>query len=248
MRHGSARPSETQRREIPQEGLAGIAPRRAGHPEAHAAEDRAGGAVAAGPVGGVLPEHVQDQEQRQAGEGLEPLGREAEDEIDDIDRAEHRERDHEADRKLAPGAGVFEALAADEGLAPKMPADVGDEPEPIEARGRDLKQATPQDEPEEVAAIAREGDRRARGQRNLRRDRRDRDGDVHRQRLSLRQPGEPRMTQVTKPCRAPTYPAGGSPGTCRAASSSGSCRSRCAGFPRSSPRRPASTIWRCGPA
>ena len=97
---GSAKPSVTtvtrsQRIARPSKG-----PARAGHPEAHAAKDGARRAVAAGAIERVLAEDIEDEEERHAGEGLQPLGLEAGDEIDDVDRHEHGQRDQEADQKL----------------------------------------------------------------------------------------------------------------------------------------------------
>ena len=51
----------------------------------------------------------------------------------DIDRQQDRDRDQEADQKLECGAGIFEVIAGDLGVAPEKATDVSRQPKTIDA-------------------------------------------------------------------------------------------------------------------
>jgi hypothetical protein len=63
-----------------------------------------------------------------------------------------REGNQEADEELPAAAGIFELSSPICVCDHKMPADVGDEPEAIEAEGRDLQETASQQDAEEVEA------------------------------------------------------------------------------------------------
>ena len=67
------------------------------------------------------------------------LGLEADQKIAEIDRHQDRERDQKSDQQFLAAAGVFGRIAVDQGVGPEMPADVGEQPEAIEAEGDEFE-------------------------------------------------------------------------------------------------------------
>ncbi|MGY4219231.1 hypothetical protein ACVMFB_005730 [Bradyrhizobium sp. USDA 4522] len=117
----------------PERGLERIDPARAAHPEADAAPHGAGQAVTPRAIDRELAKQIEEGDQRQRGERLEMLRLDADQEVAEIDRHQDRERDQEADQELLAAAGIFRRVAIDLAVRPQMTADVGGEPEPVEA-------------------------------------------------------------------------------------------------------------------
>jgi hypothetical protein len=82
-----------------------------------------------------LTEGENQHRERQAGECLEPLEFKADHEIDEENRPEHGHCDQEAEQQLLCAAGIFQRVAIDLGVRPKVPADVCGQPETVEAEG-----------------------------------------------------------------------------------------------------------------
>ena len=147
-------PSVSDHQQAPQRRLQGIDPARAGHPEAHAAPYRARQPVAPRAIDRELPEQIEEGDQGNAGERLIALGLEADEKIAEIDRHQDRERDQKSDQQLLAAAGIFGGIAIDQGVGPEMAADVGEEPEPIEAEGDEFQRGAALDQIKEFAAAA----------------------------------------------------------------------------------------------
>ncbi|MET3262649.1 hypothetical protein ABIF38_004155 [Bradyrhizobium japonicum] len=77
----------------------------------------------------------------------------ADQEIAEIDRHQDRERDQEADQELLAAAGIFRRVAIDLAVRPKMTADVGGEPEPVEADRDQLEPGAARDEAKELLPV-----------------------------------------------------------------------------------------------
>src|ERR1051325_4563415 len=87
------RQAERQQREQgPQTGAPGIGPARARHPKPHAAPHRPRRPIAPRAENRELPESVKNQNQGNAGKRFSPLGLDADQEIDQIDRRQDGER------------------------------------------------------------------------------------------------------------------------------------------------------------
>ncbi|MGY3076282.1 hypothetical protein ACVWZZ_002653 [Bradyrhizobium sp. LM6.10] len=140
------RQCETKRQEhqqAPQHGAERIGPARSVHPEPHAAPDRARQAIAPRAKDRELAEGVETDEQRRRGKTLPALELDADEKIGEIDRHQDREREQKADQQLLGPAGILGGIAIDRSVRPQMTADVGDEPEPVEAEGDELQQVAP---------------------------------------------------------------------------------------------------------
>src|SRR5262249_11414093 len=92
--------------------------------------DRAGQTIAPRAIYSVLAEQGQDQEADQARQLSEA---EREQEECGIERNEDCDGNQEPDQELARGSGIFEALARELGVGPQEAADVGGQPEPVDA-------------------------------------------------------------------------------------------------------------------
>ena len=147
-------PERERRQQTPQRRLQGIDPARAAHPEAHAAPYRTRQAVAPGAIDRELPEQIEEGNQWNAGERLIALGLETDQKIAEIDRHQDRERDQKSDQQLLAAAGIFGGIAIDQRVGPEMAADVGEEPEPIEAEGDEFERGAALGQIEEFAAAA----------------------------------------------------------------------------------------------
>ena len=75
--------------------------------------------------------------------------------IGEIDRHQDRQREQESDQQLLAAAGIFGGIAVDHGVGPQMTADVGGEPEPVEADGDEFQPGAARDQTEEFAATRR---------------------------------------------------------------------------------------------
>src|SRR5204862_7340001 len=132
-----------------------------------AAPYRSRQAVAPRAVNRELPEQIEEGDQGNAGERLITLGLETDEKITEIDRHQDRKRDQKADQQLLAAAGIFGGIAVDQGVGPEMAADVGEQPEPIEAEGDELQRRTALGQIKELAAAAgkRHRHRRRHGRR-----------------------------------------------------------------------------------
>ena len=160
-------PEREDHQQAPQRRLQGIDPARAGHPEAHAAPYRTRQAVAPRAIDRELPEQIEEGDQGNAGERLIVLGLETDQKIAEIDRHQDRERDQKSDQQLLAAAGIFGGIAIDQCVGPEMAADVGEQPEPIEAEGDEFQRGAALDQIKEFAAAAgkRHRHRRRHGRR-----------------------------------------------------------------------------------
>ena len=77
-------------------------------------------------------------------------------EIAEIDRHQDRQRDQKADQEFAAAAGIFGRIAVDHRVRPQMAADVGDEPEAVEAERDQLEARAARHQIKKAPAVARE--------------------------------------------------------------------------------------------
>ncbi len=161
---GREREAERQNRQRPPEQRADrIAPGRAGLVKADAAQDRAGQAVAARAVDRVVAEQCQQHEAQNAGRFADHAAAERDDEEHRIERHQDGERHQEAEQQFAGGAGVFEAVARQFGFRPQEAADVGGEPEPVDAEREHQQHGAANQQPPVAAAVAEKANGSARG-------------------------------------------------------------------------------------
>jgi hypothetical protein len=116
-------------------------------------------AIAARPIDRELAEGDEEQGQRQRREGLVLLGLHADQKIGEIDRREYDERENESEQKLASRAEIFERVSADGRVRLQIAANVGREPETVEAGRDQAQQRASAHEATERAVLAREDDR-----------------------------------------------------------------------------------------
>ena len=132
--------------------------------KAQAAIDRAAQAVAPRPIDRVLPEHAQQHEaQHDARDLAEFTETECDDEQPGIERQQDRDRDQEAEQQLARSPDIFETLAGELGAGPQMAADIGGEPEPVDAEREHQPDGAVDEQPPEGPGAVAETHRRARG-------------------------------------------------------------------------------------
>jgi hypothetical protein len=142
----------------PQAGAPRIAHARAGHPEADTAPDRARQPVAARAIDRELGEQIEEETERDAGEGLQPLRFEAGKKIEQIDRGQDCEREQEPDEQLFRGSDVFRRIAVHRRVRPQMPPHAGREPEAVEPECHELEQRAARHQAPEIAAPSRKAD------------------------------------------------------------------------------------------
>jgi hypothetical protein len=90
-------------------------------------------AIAPRSIESELADGEEEQAERRRGESLIALGGEPDQEIDEINWDKDRQREKEAVEQFSSRAEIFKRVAAEQRAAPKVAADVGCEPEAIEA-------------------------------------------------------------------------------------------------------------------
>ncbi len=166
------RQRETERKnrqQAPPRGPHRIGPARPVHPETHPAPHGAGETVAPRAIDRELAEQIEEQEQRDARKGLVAFRLDADEEVGEIDRHKDREREQKSDQQFPATSGVFRRVAIERGMRPQMTADVGGEPEPVEAEGNQLQPGAALHQSTEFAAISGENRLHRRGRQGRRR-------------------------------------------------------------------------------
>ena len=102
-----------QSKHTPQTGAPGIGPARARHPKSHAAPHGARRPITPRTEDRELAEGVEEQDQRNAGERLRPLGLNTDKKVCEIDRRQDGERKQKADQQLLGGSGIFKPMPLD---------------------------------------------------------------------------------------------------------------------------------------
>ena len=112
--------------------------------EAQAAEHRARQPIAPRPVAGKFAEHDEQRQAAERGGVIRQIELKRCQGDGDIDRNKDRDREQKAEQKLGREPVIFERLAGDLGIGPEKAANVGHQPEPIDAE-RDEQQSRPFD-------------------------------------------------------------------------------------------------------
>src|ERR1700730_8748848 len=121
--------------------------------KADAAIDRAREAVAPRTIDRELAEQREHDERKRSRDLPEQTAAERGEKKHHVDRHQQHDGNQEAEQKLARGADVFKAVARDLGIAPEETANVGREPEAIDAeRHRQKDRAADQQPPERLFA------------------------------------------------------------------------------------------------
>ena len=128
----------------PQDGIQSVKPARSVLMETQAAEHRARQPIAPRPIAGEFAEHDEQRQAAERGGVIRQIELKRCQGNGDVDRNKDRYREQKSEQKLGREPVIFERLAGDLGIGPEKAANVGHQPEPIDAE-RDEQQSRPFD-------------------------------------------------------------------------------------------------------